>query len=500
MNAKKRNRFWQLHSLLGITLGLPLFVIFLAGTLALFEPEAINWTQPQFDGSTPAENPLNPVLNELLAKHPGTDELSVVLASDRHPVTDVYLEEDHHPTHYWIDPRDLTVSEATGHEADLFHFFVDLHYFEFLPYGIQISGAIAALFFAIILSGLVYQWRTMRQDLKLKNLSLKGASRWKKVHRFTSLFTLPFQIAYSVTGASLALGLFLAAPAVSVFFDGDQAALNETLFPEHMAMAEPVHEEPTYPVDEALALASAHWGPGVEPLIVHIAREEAHDDHPASHTILVQGKERGLHFVGTSSLTLDEDLNILHDQTPTSHLGPMMIEALVNVHFATFNGFLIKVLFALLGLIVTLSIAAGVYILVQRRRQGAERDSRMTKFLVTTTHWLLGGLPLACALSLHAAQLSPGLPVVLFWIVLVAALPLTLLLKDGLGKVTTASAVAFSLLPLAFLIAQRESPLQVGNTHAVMVSFFNLFFLLMGIAIWQLVRQIKENELTAKAR
>ncbi|WP_411845326.1 PepSY-associated TM helix domain-containing protein [Roseibacillus persicicus] len=490
MKAKKRNRFWRLHSLLGISLGLPLFVIFLAGTLALFEPESLNWTNANFDDSAAKQGALNGVVSNLLEKHPQTDELSVVLATPERPVTDIYLEEAHHPTHYWIDPQSGEATLATDHDADLFHFFVDLHYFEFLPYGIQLSGLIAALFFALILTGAVYQWRSMKQDIHPRNLSLQRKSRWKKVHRFTSLLTLPFQVIYSVTGASLALGLFLAAPAVWVFFDGDQAGLNEVLFPEHMVQAEPLSERPSFPVDEARAKATSLWGESVEPLIIHIEHTEATEEAAASHTLMVQGKQKGLHFVGNSVVTLDESLNVLHSQSPTSHLGPMMIEGLVNVHFAAFNGFFIKIIFAFFGLIVSLSIGAGVYIFLQRLLQGEEDQGRKTRFLVVTTNWVLGGLPLAVALALHAAQLLPDWPVKVFWVVTGLSLALTVFCRRALLYLSLLAAGAFVLLPLSFFMGQGQSSLQMGDAHGWMVSFFNIFFVVMGLSLALLVRQI----------
>ncbi|MGE9268647.1 MAG: PepSY-associated TM helix domain-containing protein [Verrucomicrobiales bacterium] len=485
MKAQKRNRFWELHSLLGISLGLPLFIIFVAGTLAFFAPESVNWTNPEFKGAEDPQAGLEAAVSDLLAKHPDADEFSVVLATPQRPVTDLYLEENGEFPHYWLDPATGELSEATPHDSDLFHFFVDLHYFEFIPNGIQLAGLIAALFFAIILTGLVYQWRTMGRDLQLRNLSLQGKSRWKRIHRFTSLLTLPFQVAYSVTGAALALGLFLAAPTVSVFFDGDQEALNAVLFPEHTAQAPPVADEPLFPVGAALAKAQETWGPEVAPQIVHIAGREATEERPASRTIMVEGKSQGLYFVGNHVMTMDENLEVLHAHTPTSHLGPMLIEALVNVHFASFNGFFIKIIFALFGLIVALSIGAGIYILLQRRPEA----SRLTRFLRVLTHWQLGGLPLACAASLLAVQLAPDSPLLVFWVVYLLSLVVAVFWKKSLFISCLSAAILFLLLPAVFALAHGESPLPLGTPHAWMISFFNVFFLLIGSSLLLLLRR-----------
>ncbi|MBK1832003.1 PepSY domain-containing protein [Verrucomicrobiaceae bacterium R5-34] len=491
MNSKKRNRFWQLHSLLGITLGLPLFVIFVAGTLAFFEPHALNWLQPQFDRLSAEKKALNPAIDQLLQQHPETDEISVVFASEARPVTDIYLEANHEATHYWLDPVTHEATRATEHEADIFHFFVDLHYFEFIPYGREATGVIAALFFTIILTGVVYQWRRMKQDAHPKNLSLQNKNRWKNIHRFTSLFTLPFQIVYSATGAALALGLLLAAPAIYLYFDGKSEALNEALFPGQVITAAPVSETPQFPIDEAISVARSEWPAEVTPLLMQIHYHEKSEAAPASNTIILHGKENGTHFVGTHLLTLDGDLNVIHDQTPISHLGPMMIEGLVNLHFASFNNLVIKIIFILAGLIVSLSIAAGVFIFLQRRLQNVTQKTRSTKILTILTHWCLGGLPLSIALSLHTAQFAPDFPLHVFSAVMAVTFITSIIVKKPLACYSLLSAAAFIALPITFAITHKQWPIQFGSEHATMVTLFNLFFVLTAAGIYGLKVSLK---------
>lgn len=489
MDTKKRNRFWQLHSILGIALGLPLFVIFVAGTLAFFEPLAINWLHPQY-GSPPAEPaPLNPVINRLLERFPATDELSLSPAAPDRPIVDVHLEQNHVGTRFWIDPHSLEIADGTTHEADLFHFFVDLHYFDFIPFGKEITGLIAALFFAIILTGIVYQWRSIRQDSDPRNLSLRRPNRWKMFHRFTSLATLPFQVIYAVTGAALAVGLFLAAPAIYLFFDGKTDALNETLFPGFMQKAPPPVDRPPFPVDEAIAVARKHWPEHVSLERLHIANLAAEGDEAATRTIMLQGKSDRMYFVGGYLLTLDGELNILHDQTPTSHLAPMLIEALANVHFAMFNAPLITAVFVIFGFIVSLSIAAGVIIFLERHRRSS-RGSKSFRLLEILTWWTIGGLPLAIAASLHAVHLVPKLPVYLFAATMLLSLVITSLWKPSLSLQSRVAAAGLILLPVTFAVSHGQSPIQWGSSHGSIITLFNLFFPLAALGMLWLTAKL----------
>lgn len=495
MEAKKRNRFWQLHSLLGIVLGLPLFIIFVAGTFAFFEPLAIHWLHPKY-GQPPAELPaLAPALDRLLEKHPDTDEITVVPAAPDHPVIDVYMEENHVATHYWLDPTTLEPSPATPHDADLFHFLVDLHYFNFIPLGKELTGIIAALFFTIILTGIVYQWRTIRRDAHPRNLSPSQRNLWKNFHRFTSLFTLPFQALYSVSGAALALGLLLSAPAVYLFFNGKMDALNQTLFPGLTATALPQENVDPFRIDEAAAFARSRWPADVRLRLIQAKNLGTENGRPANRSIILHGKEDGVHLVGTHLLTLDGNLNVLHEQTPTSHLAPMFIEGLVNVHFATFNTLTLKILFAAAGLVVSLSIAAGIYIFLQRRLQGTvSRYSLSTKVLVTLTHWMLGGLPLAIAISLHAAHWTPSVPVLVFVVVIALSLVATALRPDLLAWQAKAAAAGFLALPLTYALVHRSNPFPWGTTHDGMILLFNLFFIAAALGIHWLVAELSARE------
>ncbi|MGJ8657419.1 MAG: PepSY-associated TM helix domain-containing protein [Akkermansiaceae bacterium] len=494
MNAKKRNRFWQLHSLLGIIFGLPLFVIFVAGTLAFFEPQAINWTQPQYQAPPSPTPALNPTVQALLEEYPQTEELTVVFPTPDHPVVDFYLEENHEFTHIWADPSSpLSTQLATDHDADIFHFFIDLHYLDFILFGQELTGLIASLFFAIILTGIIYQWRSIKRDASPKNLSLKSKNRWKNIHRFSSLITLPFQTIYSITGATLTLGLFLAAPAIYLFFDGDSAALNKSLFPGQVITASPSPNQIQFPLDQTIATATEQWPEDVNPRSIQFHNHPVSDTTPASKTIIIQGKQDGTHFIGTYLLTLDGDLNILHNQTPTSHMAPMMIESIVNLHFGSFGNFIIKSLFILTGLIVSLSIAAGVLIFLKRRQQGNQRYTPSNKLLKLLTYWLIGGLPLALASSLHAAQLIPAHPVDVFIYTITLSLICTFFYSKSLSILSTLAAIAFLLLPLSFAIAHHQSPFQSGSTHANLVTSFNIFFVLTGSGIAYLAISLKST-------
>ncbi len=495
MDSRKRSRFWQLHSLLGIALGLPLFVIFVAGTLAFFEPPALHWLRPEY-GQPPEEMPaLDGAVARLLEKHPGTDEIFVVPSGGDRPVIDIHLEENHVPTHYWLDPATLEPSPAIPHDADLFHFFVDLHYFNFIPLGKELTGLIAALFFTIIITGAVWQWRSVGKDAHPRNLSLSGRGVWKNIHRFTSLYTLPFQALYSASGAALALGLLLAAPAVYLFFDGSTDALNRTLFPGRVVKAPPPADAPPFRIDEAISIARGHWPDSVRLAYVHAVNLGPENGKPASRTMILQGTESGLHLVGGHVLALDGTLEVLHDQTPFSHLGPMLIEGLVNVHFGSFSSLPLKIAFAATGLIVSLSIAAGVYIFLQRSLQGKKtRGSLSTRTLVTFTHWFLGGLPLATAISLHAAHWTPSMPVLVFAVAMGGSLVLTAFLPASLAWQARISAICFLGLPLTFAAVHRENPFPWGTTHEGYILLFNIFAVITAAGMHCLIAKLSRRE------
>ncbi|MBK1834886.1 PepSY-associated TM helix domain-containing protein [Roseibacillus ishigakijimensis] len=493
MKAQKRNRFWQLHSLLGIALGLPLFVIFLAGSFAFFVPESVNWTHPQAGGSPTRPVSLNEAHAELEEMYPGIHHVIFGLARPSRPVTDVWAETGNHERiHLWLNPETGQIQEAIPHEKDYFHFLVDLHYFEFLPLGQEVAGLIAALFFAVILTGLVYQWRSLRGDLDGRKLSWRKKSRWKSFHRFTSAITFPLQISYALTGATLTLGLLLAAPAISLFFDGESEKLNEALFPVRVILPEREVAGEGLPLDEALAKAQALWPEGVEPEFVFV-NEPEEEGSEKGQAIAIQGATQRVSFLGEYGVSFDRELTVLHQQTPTSHLASSLLEAIVNLHFGTFQSLFIKCAFAGAGLLISLSIASGVLILLQRRCE-QEADSRWTGFLSVLTPAVVGGLPFAIAGGLLACQLAPDLPLPVFAICWGVALGISFWKKSDLRWLGWGTLVLFLLLPLAFAFAQGQTPFPWESMGDRMIALFNGAAWLLAAGYFLLLRKLSPSD------
>ncbi len=480
----KRQRFWKLHAVLGTALGLPLFVIFLAGSFAFFVQEAINWTAPHHSRALPENLPSLDALVQNLDSQAGLMEsVALLLVSNEHPVTKAFWRSQADDAHAvirteWLqNPIDGTIESAPGHHEDFAHFLVDLHYLNVFPQGRLLAGLIAMLFFSIILSGIVYQWRDLLKDLNLREMvrqTLTGwrPRFWRDWHRSLSALTLPYQVIFSITGGVLALGLLATSPTIFFFFEGDQSKLAAAVVPAtSLAPSQPTS---SLELDKTLDHANEIWGDKVTPYVVEVI----HHHDPDGHSIVIDGRESGVGFFRQHYLVYSGDGELLQQYAPGDVLGASLIEAITNLHFGIFGSFWIKLAFAILGFVVTISIAFGVYILIERQRN----RTRLDWVLSVLTRWIIGGIPLGIALGILFSTWRPELSEPVFWGCVLAALPLSAL-PQRRSSLTglLAGAALFSLLSvLVFAVVHRQSPWPTSHTADWMISFFNTCLILLG--------------------
>ena len=482
MTSTTRNKLWRLHSLLGIFFGLPLFVIFLAGSFAFFEGESVHWTHADVTAASPDHSlSLEQLVAEVTEKEGGFEQVIFRIGQNDRPVTDIYwLSKEGERSHYWSLPVSGKVVEATDHDFDYMHFLVDLHYFEFFPYGRIVAGIVAALFFSIIITGMVYQWRGLKKDFRWSRLRKTGRSFWKNWHRTLSALTMPFQIIYSVTGAVFALGLTALAPAIFLFFEGDQKQLEASIYPVKAITAEASSSH--LAIDDSLRQAEAIWGDEVSVFLVSVIPHKDKDP-----TIVVEGREQGWGFLRQHYIAFAADGTLLQKALPGEFLGAALIEGVVNIHFGILGAFWIKLVFALVGIIVAFSIAAGVLILLTRYRN--DRRPRWVAILELLTYWIVAGFPLAIAVGLFFATVVIEYSVIAFWWTLVVVFLYCFIRNKVLvlrslyllgGFVSVACVVAFS-------VRYQSFPLMLGSAHQNYVCIFALCILgyaavLMGFA------------------
>ncbi|MEM1055715.1 MAG: PepSY-associated TM helix domain-containing protein [Bacteroidota bacterium] len=244
---------WDSHSVVGVVIGLGLFVIFYAGAFALYRGELHAWADPALRMAEVTLT-MDEVVAPLFAEAPpapGTD-LSV-----NWPMR----ERQFYFVRYQTAVGDTTelvtavVNATTGERVEptpttrfsrsmLSEILYKLHFFgQGGFWGEIVAGFIAIFLLFAVVSGVLIHLRKLPKDWHTFRPKVKLRAALADAHTVLGLVGLPFAAMYAVTGAFLGLLVILLGPSVLLVFDGDyQNALDLSTgfeMPAHEPSGEP---------------------------------------------------------------------------------------------------------------------------------------------------------------------------------------------------------------------------------------------------------------------
>jgi len=407
------------HLTLGLAASVLLYILCVTGTAMVFHEEFARWEQPaapEMDRAAPAAaaRAAQSVLSELEAT---PHHFYVGLPTPTNPRLWVATSE-----HTWFaDAEGRIVTEADHEWA---HFLEKIHYYLTLPTlpGLTLVGILGVLMAGLCLSGLLAHPRLFRDAFRLR---LKSSQRLVQadLHNRLSVWAFPFHLVIALTGAALGLSLLMAAVFAPVVNQGETATFFDPIFgaesegadtPAPLADIETalVNFERAHPNTRAWVISfhdPATAGQGAEILAYHPRR-------------LIFGDYVDFNAVGKLG-----DWAGLSD----GEIGQQVVAALYPLHFGSFGGLPVKVLYGLLGLAACIVVASGVNIwLVKRRRAGRAVPAMERAW--TATVW-------GCPLALAAVAITDlALTQRLGWLI-------TLFWTTQLGMITAAIAVPGSI-------------------------------------------------------
>lgn len=378
------------HSLLGVVLGALVYQVCLTGTFSVFAAEFQRWEQPNAPvvESVAPEAFVNAAENALAR---GATGKSIVLFGPTWNKPRFVLRLPQTDTRVLLD-SDGNIGEAV--QTPWTSFVVSLHDELHLPapWGRIVIGLSGVVLLALIFTGLCTHSRIFRDAFHLR---LGAGTRLGEsdLHNRMSVWSLPFQIVVSATGAILALGGLLGPLLILLAYGGDV---------EH-GMLEFAGPPPAVDQMEPAPL------PDIASLIRTI--EAAHQPAKVSYVEISQA--------GTSGQILSIDTNAPHDLASgesyrfsgdgralgsagytTGSAGKQMMAALAPLHFGSFGGPTVLAAYGILGAMLCAVCATGVNIWLLRRSERG-RNSAFWKRIWIIVVW---GQPVILALAAVAAM------------------------------------------------------------------------------------------------
>ena len=302
-------------------------------------------------------------------------------------------------------------------------FLLALHYRLNLPaiYGMTLVGAFGAMIVALSISGIVAHPRIFRDAFRLR-ARRRDAVATVDWHNRLAVWTLPFALAISLTGAMIGLFYVSGGIVAETAYGGDSEAALAPIFGE-----EAPQDPASAPVADARP-ALAHMArayPEVEPYYVIL-----HDPRTAGQHIQIVGEHpRRLIFGEYYAYGPDGEF---HGTTGLADgtIGQQLAASTYNLHFGNYGGLPVKIAYIAFGLALTAVVATGTFIWLNKRARQCRPAPR------TRAVWsgFVSGVPIALVTTLLARLLiGNGAPfVALFWgtLALTVAVALLRLRRD----------------------------------------------------------------------
>jgi uncharacterized iron-regulated membrane protein len=395
LKPRLHNIMFHTHTVSGIVICFGLFVIFYAGAFALFMDELYQWEDPKARvlAVNPASFDYDKAIELVKIKNPKfdtTEQFGIVPPTEVSPVAYFYGAErvnDSLTTRFnaTINPVTYEVDLGTEPRTHMARTLYELHYFNQIPFGIYISGLVAFFFLFAIITGVLTHWKNIRT----KFYAFKTKGKWKQIwtngHVSLGFITLPFQLIYAVTGALLGLSILLLIPTAFLAFNGNTEAVLEAVRPGSNIK----YADDAKPVEGVISFNEAYKRVSAEsseyPINYIFTRHYGLED--GTVTVNVDNKE-GIAATG-SYLFSYKDGKLINSILPEeSPYAQSTLGILIKLHYATYGGLFLKIIYFILAMITCYIMTSGVMIW-RSARNNNKYTEKQRRFHHKVTKWYL---------------------------------------------------------------------------------------------------------------
>ena len=414
MKAQTVRDYLAVHTWVGILCGMVLFIAFYAGAFAMIEPEIARWARPaaQAQPSAHASADADAAVRAYFDAHPdsrarlrlllpGPDRASPLLQASVRGGDEQWFE---------LDQSGHLAPLAFPKDEDSSGNFVDyLHRKGGLPLPLEwaepLIGLVSLAYALALISGVVVLLPSLVKDLFYLRLGRNLKRMWLDVHNLLGVSSLPFHVVIAVSAAVFGLhDVIYAVQDKLIYRDGLRATMAR-------ASAEPPTVAPQdWLAPSELVRRVQQQAPHFQPMALDYIRQ------PQRTVLLMSGIDdhhqfkRGAH-VGFGFVNLGT--GELYDRTyfPGGD-GSSLAAALrsfFSLHFGSFGGDPVRVLYILLGLSGALIFYTGNLLWIESRtkrsrKAGQPAEERPRHVRVVSA--LTVGTCLGCAAGLPSALVA----------------------------------------------------------------------------------------------
>ncbi|AWW74050.1 peptidase [Erythrobacter sp. KY5] len=394
------------HSVLGLGLAALIYIVSVTGAFTLFVPEISLWENRGVatSKSISPEIAAKAAHNAEAQLKPGNEILNVVLyAPDEFKnYTTVRLNErpdaqsELISTDWIVDPNSGELLSEI--DAPYAHFIEDLHTVLHLPrpWGRYLVGLVGVVMFTLILSG-IFAHPTIFKDAFKMRLDRNARLAWTDMHNRLSVWGLPYHLVLTFTGAFLGVAGITVSALAFVAFEGDtEKAISAINGPQAIEGAPPMESSPDY---ASMLRRSEQPGRSFALLVANNPKDSGQT------TSIVYG-ENGILSMRSSDIYRNNGEFLEKFGGRGSEVGARIFGAVQPLHYGTFGGYPIKLLYFVLALALTYITSTGMMIWFKRKMQQGQPK------LKTEAAWrgMTTGLTLSLAAGAVMATSGMTLP------------------------------------------------------------------------------------------
>ncbi len=354
MNKSTKQAALNAHSWTGVFLGFLLFMVCFSGTLAVFHKEFERWEQPGIPEMADVNaQTVEKAMAAFRARHPEvTDHEFVVFPTSGIPR--LVVEND--DIAYFADQNgQLLETERSPFTKML----VDLHLYLNLPHswGMILVSALGAIICTLVVTGIIAHKRISKDAFTLRR---KGNRQQYKIdlHNRFGLWASPFHLIIGVTGAYFGMAGLIVVLVSQLYFDGDRDAAVATIFTPDPLLAQEVE---TPQIGKALAQMES-LAPEHERIFLTV-----HEAGTPEQFIEIYAKapQRMIYSENFRFDTRGEYLGTAGYED--GHWGKQLVYSMYRLHFGDFAGVPSKLLYFVLGIMLTVLCISGMEIWLAKK-------------------------------------------------------------------------------------------------------------------------------------
>lgn len=399
------------HSLMGVVFGAFVYMICLSGALAVVADELELWERPDAPFVGRADPPLiaHTAASAIVAARAAHMRKIIFLdmGTPDLPRTTVLAIDGKGGEREWnADAAGRLVPRATAPWSE----FIREHHASLnlpQPFGGWVVGLIGTALLASLFSGLLAHRRIVRDAFRLR----WGGSRRlanADLHNRIGVWALPFHFIVALTGSLLGLASLIILVLAMVAFKGDrERAIGALTGPPAIVDARPA----PLPDVAAIARSIEERVPGAQIESIHL------DDVGTRGQGVRMLVDTPGYLTRADEWIFDGDGRLVAKLGLTDGpVGMRIYGMLTPLHYGTYSGILLKLVYMALGLGMATVVATGAQILLARRREQGRASAAWDRV------WdgVVWGQPVALLLSGIAAIGAHLAPLPVYWIASIA--------------------------------------------------------------------------------